>query len=84
MQASVWMLILQMLLLSKSEGKELLLMLAQKPMKLRPRSPGRTLLMHQLLTSALLLFPRGKEEEKLLQLTLKKSLKKLERKGLRR
>jgi len=56
----------------------------QKHLVLNPRSQGRTPLMHQQLTVALLLCLRGKEEEKLLLLTLKKSLKKLERKGLRR
>jgi len=70
--------------LFKPEGRGLLLMLVQKHLVLKPRSQGRTLLMHQLLTFALLLCSRGKEEEKLLLLTLKKSMKKLERKGLRR
>jgi len=60
-------------------------MLAKKPLMLRPRSQGKTLLKHQLLTTALLLFPRGKEEkEKPLLLILRKSLQKLERKELRR
>jgi len=53
-------------------------MLVQKHLELYPRSPGTTLLMHQLLTS------RGKEVEKLLQLPLKNSLKKLESERLRR
>ena len=48
------------------------------------RSQGKTSLKHQLLTTALLLFPRGKEkEEKPLLLILKKSLQKLEKKELR-
>jgi len=52
---------------------------------LRPRSQGKTLLKHPFLTTALLLFPKGKEEkENPLLLFLKKGLQKLERKGPRR
>jgi len=54
--------------LFQSDGRGLLLILVQKHLELYPRSPGRTLLMHQLLIS------RGKEVEKLLQLPLKNSL----------
>ena len=54
---------IQMFLLSKSEGRGLLLMLAQKPMKLKPRSQRRTRLRHPILKIALLLSPRGKEEK---------------------
>jgi len=61
--------------LSKSEGRGLLLMLAQKPLVLRPRSLRKTRLKHPILTTALLLSPKGKEEkENPLQLILKISL----------
>jgi len=86
-QASVWILkpLLLLMSLSKSEGRGLLLMLAQKPLVLRLRSQEKTVLKHQLLTTALLLFPRGKEEkENPLLLKIRKSLQKLERKKLRR
>ena len=87
-QASFWTmkpLKFQMMLLSKSEGRGLLLMLAQKPLMLRPRSLRKTRLKHPFLTTALLLSPKGKEEkENSLQLILKIGLQKLERKGPRR
>jgi len=87
-QASVWMLKpLKMLMksLSKSEGRGPLLMLAQKPLVLRPRSQGKTLLKHPFLTTALLLFPKGKEEkENPLLLIPKKGLQILERKKPKR
>jgi len=71
-QASGWILVFLLLLLkplSQSERRGLLLMLVQKHLELYTRSPGRTLLMQQLLTS------RAKEVEKLLKLPLKNSLK---------
>jgi len=68
-QASGWIL----KSLSKSGGRGLILMLAQKLLVLRLRSQGKTSLKYQLLTTVLLLFQRGKEEkEKPLLLILKK------------
>ena len=49
--------------LSKSEGRGLLLMMAQELLVLRLRSLGKTSLKHQPLTTPLLLFPRGKEKK---------------------
>jgi len=75
----------QMMLLSKSEGRGLLLILAQKPLVLRPRSLRKTRLKHPILATTLLLSPKGKEEkENPLKFILKIGLQKLEKKGPRK
>jgi len=70
------LLLLQLKPLSKSEGRGLLLMMAQELLVLRLRSQGKTSLKHLTLTTHLLLFPRGKEEKENLLLS-KMQLQKL-------
>jgi len=60
-------------------------MLAQNPLVPRLRSLRKTRLKHPILTTALLLSPKGKEEkENPLKFILKKGLQKLEKKGPRK
>jgi len=67
-------------------------MLVQKPLVLRPRSLRKTRLKHPILTTTLLLSPKGKDEKEnplqskmpLLKLILKTGLQKLKKKGPRK
>jgi len=53
--------------LFKSEGRGLLMMMAQELLVLKLRSLGKTSLKHQPLTTHLLLFPRGKGESSIIK-----------------